>query len=136
MRISDWSSDVCSSDLAGAGRGRAAAGRRPRLAAVWRAYALLGSVCFGAGADKINGVRAVTARATFLCFSRELFSTASGNTGGRRLEQPLRSSDAAALCVAKVIGPQRGDGGLGGEPAQVFRAVADAGVADRGGELE
>src|SRR3546814_3176071 len=99
MRISDWSSDVCSSDLAGAGRGRAAAGRRPRLAAVWRAYALLGSVCFGAGADKINGFRAVTARATFLCFSRELFSTASGNTGGRRLEPPLRSSDAAAVCV-------------------------------------
>src|SRR3546814_6717835 len=31
MRISDWSSDVCSSDLAGANRGR---GRPPRQAAV------------------------------------------------------------------------------------------------------
>src|SRR3546814_7296335 len=118
MRISDWRSDVCSSDLA-----------------VWRAYALLGSVCFGAGADKINGFRAVTARATFLCFSRELFSTASGNTGGRRLEPPLRSSAAAALCVAQPIGQQRVDEGLGVEHAQVFRAFADAGVADRDAEL-
>src|SRR3546814_5825742 len=120
---------------AGARRGRAAAGRRPRLAAVWRAYALLGSVCFGAGADKINGFRAVTARSTFLCFSRELFSTASGNTGGRLLEPPLRSSDAAALCVAKLIGQQRVDEGPGVEHAQVFRAFADRGVAERGAEL-
>src|SRR3546814_19801289 len=102
---------------AGARRGRAAAGRRPRLAAVWRAYALLGSVCFGAGADKINGFRAVTARATFLCFSRALFSTASGNTGGRRLEHPLRSSVAAALWFAKLIGQQRVHAGLGPEHA-------------------
>src|SRR3546814_4211216 len=62
-------------------------------------------------------------------------STASGNTGGRRLEPPLRSSDAAALCVAKLIGQQRVDEGLGVEHAQVFRAFADAGVADRDAEL-
>src|SRR3546814_13896871 len=62
-------------------------------------------------------------------------STASGNTGGRRLEPPLRSSDAAALCVAKPIGQQRVDEGLGVEHAPVFRAFAAAGVADRGAEL-
>src|SRR3546814_21137869 len=62
-------------------------------------------------------------------------STASGNTGGRRLEPPLRSSDAAALCVAKLIGQQRVDEGLGVEHAQAFRAFADAGVAARDAEL-
>src|SRR3546814_7117740 len=43
MRISDWSSDVCSSDLQGAGRRRArqadrdsVAGRRPRHAGLFR----------------------------------------------------------------------------------------------------
>src|SRR3546814_6984525 len=52
-------------------------------------------------------------------------STASGGTEGRRLEPPLRSSDAAALCVAKLIGQQRVDEGLRVEHAQVFRAFAD-----------
>src|SRR3546814_19800770 len=83
---------------AGARRGRAAAGRRPRLAAVWRAYALLGSVCFGAGADKINGFCAVTGRATFLCLIREPFSTAPRHTGRLRMEPPLASPARAALC--------------------------------------
>src|SRR3546814_18537867 len=68
-------------------------------------------------------------------FSRELFSTTSGSTEGLRLEPPLRNSAAAALGVAKLIGQQCIDEGLRVEHAQVFRAFADAVVADRDAEL-
>src|SRR3546814_8396791 len=92
---------------AGAGRGRAAAGRRPRLAAVWRAYALLGSVCFGAGADKINGFRAVPARATFLCLSREPFSTASGRSAEHPSELPSLIRISYAVFILKKKNTKR-----------------------------
>src|SRR3546814_10342560 len=39
MRISDWSSDVCSSDLDGGGRGEGRSGRASRCA--WRGYRCL-----------------------------------------------------------------------------------------------
>src|SRR3546814_12184348 len=83
MRISDWSSDVCSSDLFACAKKPGAKKAHP--------------ACAPGAAHRVRG--------------------------------------AGALCVAKLIGQQCIDEGLGVEHAQVFRAFADAGVADRDAEL-
>src|SRR3546814_9995535 len=67
MRISDWSSDVCSSDLTGRQRGRSARGRDHRGIALCGAAArapqllhrgiTLGPRCQGKGAAKLIGLR-------------------------------------------------------------------------------
>src|SRR3546814_1020921 len=116
MRISDWSSDVCSSDLAGlAAGGRAAADREPRGGA----GAAVGAGA-GIGRDRAgrDGLFALAGTAPALA--------------ARRRQRARRTPLAQPLPAAPVRGRDAGDVGVG--LARVRAGTGAVGTAGRRGD--